>query len=80
MEFNKDLLIEKGKFVLKEAEKLGATQIEVTISMRNSALTRLANSIIDQNVAERHATVSTIVYIGKKKGSTTVEVLDKDFA
>ncbi|MGC9780242.1 MAG: TldD/PmbA family protein [Candidatus Heimdallarchaeota archaeon] len=78
MEFNKEFLLEKCQFILKEAEKLGATQTEVTISLRNSALTRLANSIIDQNVAEHHANVQTIVYIGKKKGSINVEVLDND--
>ncbi len=76
MEFNKELLLEKAKFVLKTAEKLGATQTEVTVGLRNTALTRLANSIIDQNVAERHATIQTIAYIGKKKGSTFVEVLE----
>ena len=78
MEFNKDLLLEKAQFVLKEAERLGATQTEVTINLTKSALTRLANSIIDQNVAENHATVSTIVYVGKRQGSTSVEVLDNE--
>lgn len=76
MEFNKNLLLEKGQFALKEAQKLGATQVEVTIQLVETALTRLANSIIDQNVAERHATITTLVYIGKKKGSTEVEVID----
>ncbi len=76
MEINKDLLFEKGRFVLNEAKKLGATQTEVIITLRTSALTRLANSIIDQNVAENHANVTTIAYIGKRKGSTSVEVLD----
>ncbi|NHJ33331.1 MAG: TldD/PmbA family protein [Asgard group archaeon] len=76
MEFNKELLLEKGQFILKEAEKLGATQAEVSIQLNQLALTRLANSIIDQNVAEKHAQVRTNVYIGKQKGSTTVEVLD----
>ena len=78
MEFNKDLLIEKAQFVIKEAEKLGATQTEVTITSMNGALTRLANSIIDQNVAERHFRVSTIAYVGKQKGSTAVEVFEND--
>ena len=77
MEFNKELLLEKGQFALKEAEKLGATQAEITISSLDTALTRIANSMIDQNVAERHFTVSTIVYIGKQKGSTEVEVFDE---
>ncbi|MBN2154622.1 MAG: TldD/PmbA family protein [Candidatus Lokiarchaeota archaeon] len=78
MNFDKEMLLEKGRFVLKTAEKLGATQTEVTVGIQNSALTRLANSIIDQNVAEHHATIQTIIYVGKKKGSTYVEVIDND--
>jgi len=76
MEFHKNLLTEKAKFILRIAEKLGATQTEVTIGLQKSALTRLANSIIDQNVEENHATIQTVTYIGKKKGSTSVEVMD----
>ncbi len=78
MVFNKDLLLEKAQFVLKQAEKFGATQTEVTITSTTGALTRLANSIIDQNVAERHFRVSTIAYVGTQKGSTTVEVFDNE--
>ena len=78
MEFNKNLLQEKGQFALQEASRLGATQAEVTITLTQSALTRLANSVIDQNVAERHAEILTYVYIGKKKGSTNVEVFDNE--
>jgi len=78
MELNKELLLEKAKVALKEAEKLGATQAEITINYTTSALTRIANSIIDQNVAELHATVSSLVYIGKRKGSTSVEVFDEE--
>lgn len=77
MEFMKETLLEKGVFILKQAETLGASQAEVVIQLRNSALTRLANSIIDQNVAERHALVNIILYYGKKKGSVRVEVFDK---
>ncbi|NHJ47399.1 MAG: TldD/PmbA family protein [Asgard group archaeon] len=78
MDLNKDLLKEKGQLVLKEAEKLGATQVEVSVRMSQTALTRLANSIVDQNVAENHARVRTIVYLGKRKGSTSVEIFDDD--
>jgi predicted Zn-dependent protease len=78
MGLNKELLLEKGQLVLKEAEKLGASQVEVNVRMSNTALTRLANSIIDQNVAENHARVRTIVYIGNRKGSTNVEIFDDD--
>ena len=76
MELNKELLLEKAQVALKQAEQLGATQAEITISYTTSALTRLANSIIDQNVAELHANVSSLVYIGKRKGSTSMEVFD----
>ncbi|MHA2373122.1 MAG: TldD/PmbA family protein [Candidatus Thorarchaeota archaeon] len=76
MEFKKDLLLDRAQFMLKEAEKLGASQSEVTVYRRDSALTRLANSIIDQNVAERHAIAMIWLYFGKKRGSVSVEVFD----
>ncbi|MEA2071317.1 MAG: TldD/PmbA family protein [Asgard group archaeon] len=79
MEFHKELLIEKGALILNEAQKQEATQAEVVISMRTLALTRLANSIIDQNIAERHAKALITLYYGKKQGSINVEVFqDKD--
>ncbi|MCF2144352.1 MAG: TldD/PmbA family protein [Candidatus Heimdallarchaeota archaeon] len=77
MVYNKELLFEKAAIALREADKLGASQAEVLVSLSEGALTRLANSIIDQNVAERHAQFSIVVYDGKKKGSTSVEVFDK---
>jgi len=73
----KETLLEKGEFILKQAETFGADQAEVSIILQNSALTRIANSIIDQNIAERHALVNIILYYGKKKGSVNVEVFDK---
>ncbi len=76
MEYSKELLLEKCRVLLKEAEKLGATQAEVRVGKRTTALTRLANSIIDQNVAENHFNARTIVYIGKQNGSTDVEIFD----
>ena len=78
MEFRKELLLEKGEFILKQAEKAGAEQAEATIVLREYALTRLANSIIDQNVAEKHASVSITLYFGKRKGSVNVEVFEND--
>ncbi|MHA2499877.1 MAG: TldD/PmbA family protein, partial [Candidatus Hodarchaeales archaeon] len=78
MTFSKELLFEKGQFVLKEAEKLGATQAEVAIELRTEALTRLANSIVDQNVAEKHAKFRITLYYGKQKGDVTVEVFDNN--
>ncbi|MHA1930153.1 MAG: TldD/PmbA family protein [Candidatus Thorarchaeota archaeon] len=78
MEFQKELLYEKGKFILEQAEKVGADQAEASIVLREFALTRLANSIIDQNVAEKHASVNIILYFGKRKGSTNVEVFENN--
>ncbi len=78
MELSKDLLIDKTDLILREAEKLGISQAEVTITQTTSALTRLANSIIDQNVSEKHLEITIIVYYGKKKGSVCIEVLEPE--
>lgn len=78
MEFNKNMLIDKADLILNQAAKLGMSQAEVTIKLDNSALTRLANSIIDQNVSEKHVNFTIIVYYGKRKGSVCVESLDTE--
>ncbi|MHA2296551.1 MAG: TldD/PmbA family protein [Candidatus Hodarchaeales archaeon] len=78
MEFNKNLMMEKCALVLDEAEKLGASQAEVAADLVNVSLTRLANSIIDQNVSEKHFTLRMNLYYGKKKGSIRVEIINKD--
>lgn len=78
MKFNRDLLIEKADLILSETEKLGTSQTEVTIRLANSALTRLANSFIDQNISEKHAYITLIVYHGKRKGSISVETFDTE--
>ncbi|MFW9910366.1 MAG: TldD/PmbA family protein [Candidatus Thorarchaeota archaeon] len=76
MVWKKELLLEKAKLVLQEAEKLGATQAEVKLCVADTALTRLANSIIDQNVAERRSSANIVLYYGKRKGSVDFEVFD----
>ena len=76
MDSNKELLASKAQLVLKEAENLGASQSEVSVIYTRSALTRLANSIIDQNVYENHLKVLITVYLGKSKGSMNIEVPD----
>ncbi|MFX0108186.1 MAG: TldD/PmbA family protein [Candidatus Hodarchaeota archaeon] len=76
MKLSKDLLFEKAAVALTEAEKLGATQAEVTVTLQQSALTRLANSIIDQNVSENRAAVRIRTFLGKQKGSIQVNALD----
>ncbi|MFX0116428.1 MAG: TldD/PmbA family protein [Candidatus Hodarchaeota archaeon] len=78
MKFNKELLLEKGNLILKEAERLGASQASVTIDLIDEALTRLANSIIDQSVAEKHVRLRITLYYGKKSGTVSVEVFNND--
>jgi PmbA protein len=78
VESNGQYLKTKTDLILKEAEALGASQAQATISLTTSALTRLANSIIDQNVAERHAMVRVVVYFGQKSGSVDFEVIDNN--
>ena len=51
MDFMKEELMEKANFALKEAEVCGASQAEVEVLRFRNALTRLANSIIDQITA-----------------------------
>ncbi|MFW9849592.1 MAG: TldD/PmbA family protein [Candidatus Thorarchaeota archaeon] len=76
MESNKGILFEKARLIIKEAEKLGATQSQVTITLADTALTRLANSIIDQNVADRRSLISIVLYFNQRKGTVAVEVFD----
>jgi predicted Zn-dependent protease len=78
MENNKELLQTKTQLILKEAETLGASQAQATITLTSRALTRLANSIIDQNVADKHAKVKIAVYFGQKNGSVEFEVIEDD--
>ena len=62
MKQNRDLLLAKAELVLKESEAQGASQAQVAITLIKLELTRLANSIIDQNVAELHAKVRVLLY------------------
>ncbi|MGY5858192.1 MAG: TldD/PmbA family protein [Candidatus Thorarchaeota archaeon] len=78
MKQNKDLLLAKAELVLKEAEALGATQAQAAITLARLDLTRLANSIIDQNVSELHAKIRVLLYIGQKSGSVEFEVFEED--
>ncbi|MFW9931925.1 MAG: TldD/PmbA family protein [Candidatus Thorarchaeota archaeon] len=78
MDSNKNVLMEKASIVIKESENLGASQIQVSMTLADTALTRLANSIIDQNVADRRSVVSIYLYYGKKQGSVRFEVFEDD--
>lgn len=76
MKDNRQLLLGKAGLILKEAEKLGASQAQASIGLVNMSLTRLANSIIDQNVSERHATIRVLLYFGQKTGVVESEVFE----
>lgn len=76
MKQNKDLLLAKAEIVLKEAEAQGASQAQATIELTRLDLTRLANSIIDQNVSEQHAKVRVLLYFGQKSGAVEFEVFE----
>ncbi|TFH09945.1 MAG: TldD/PmbA family protein [Candidatus Thorarchaeota archaeon] len=76
MENNRELLLSKAEMIIKEAEAHGASQSQAAINLTNLNLTRLANSIIDQNVAERHVRVKALLYFGNKRGSVNFEVFE----
>lgn len=78
MKQNRDLLLAKAELVLKEAESQGASQAQAAITLTKLDLTRLANSIIDQNVAELHAKVRVLLYFGQKSGAVEFEVFEDD--
>ena len=69
----------------KEARKLSDSILErckgnpaeVTLQFYDSALTRFANNIIHQNVAERDAEVTLRYFIGKQIGAATTNRVDE---
>lgn len=78
MSLRKELLLEKASIILSEAERHNASQAEVCISLKRMALTRLANSIIDQNMSENRASFRATLYYGKKKGTALMRVFDDE--
>ena len=52
-------------------------QAELTLVSNNAALTRFANNIIHQNVAERDAEVTLRYFIGKQIGTASTNRLDQ---
>lgn len=55
-----------------------ADQTEVLIDSEDSALTRFANSVIHQNVAEANVTVQVRVALGQQVGVASTNRLDQD--
>ena len=78
MKNNRDLLLAKAELVLREAETQGASQAQASVTLTTLGLTRLANSIIDQNVAEVHANIKILLYFGQKSGAVEFEVFEDD--
>ncbi|MFX1369794.1 MAG: TldD/PmbA family protein, partial [Promethearchaeota archaeon] len=74
----KDQMLAKASLVVKEAEAMGASQTEARVVLQRTSLTRLANSIIDQNVSDNIARVCITLYYGQKKGTVRVDVFDDD--
>jgi PmbA protein len=59
------------------ARALGVTDVEVTVSAEENALTRFANNVIHQNVAERGVRVSVRPMIGGRTARATTNRLDE---
>ncbi len=55
----------------------GANPAELTLMVFDAALTRFANNIIHQNVAERDAEVTLRYFVGKKIGTASTNRLDQ---
>ena len=53
------------------------TPAEITFQFNDAALTRFANNIIHQNVAERDAEVTLRIFIGKQIGTASTNRLDQ---
>src|SRR5438270_11763899 len=64
--------------VLDAARAHGAGEIEAIISTENQALTRFANNVIHQNVAERTTHLSVRPVIGNRTARASTNRLDRD--
>src|SRR3954454_11186503 len=64
--------------VLDAARAHGVGEIEAIISTENQALTRFANNVIHQNVAERTTHLSVRPVIGNRTARASTNRLDRD--
>ena len=64
--------------VLREAKTAGADDVELTLGLSSSALTRFANNSIHQNVAEHHRLVSVRTVIGRRTARASTNRLDEE--
>jgi len=70
---------ERALEILGEALRAsGGDQAEARLVSHATRLTRYANSVIHQNVAESNARLTVKVYLGKKMGRASTNVLDKE--
>ena len=74
---NTDKLLEVAEKTVKTAVRLKVNQVQAVAFLRDTALTRYANSQIHQNVATKTGGVSMKVVIDKKIGTLRVNSLDK---
>jgi PmbA protein len=70
-------LKEIAEKTVKFAEKQKAGQVQVSVFLNDSALTRFANSQIHQNVAEKSGGVAIKAVLGKRIGTIRVNTLEK---
>ena len=68
--------IEAQKLCQKVLARCGSDPAEVVVMAQDSALTRFANNIIHQNVAETNALITVRYHIGKRVGSVTTNRMD----
>lgn len=73
------MIEEKEAHKLSEAilKRCKGNPAEVTLQFNDAALTRFANNIIHQNVAERDAEVTLRFFIGKQIGTASTNRLDE---
>src|SRR5882724_13693241 len=64
--------------VVDAARTHGVSEIEAIISSENQALTRFANNVIHQNVAERTTHLSVRPVIGNRTARASTNRLDRD--
>jgi predicted Zn-dependent protease len=74
---NTEKLLEIAETAVKNTAKLKVDQVQVVAFLRDTALTRYANSQIHQNVATKSGGVSIKVITEKKIGTLRVNSLDK---
>ena len=63
---------------LRAARAAGADEVELTLGVTCSALTRFANNTIHQNVSEQHRLVSVRTTVGHRTARATTNRFDNE--